>query len=128
MLSDAHTKPITLQVFDRPLCCATGACGPVVDPVLPRFAADLKWLEEMGVRVERFNLAQEPSKSAAEPDVKEVLASQGVDALPLIRVNGRIVCKAAYPPREMLAAWAGVAAGRSLPLSVCCSPGANDCC
>jgi hypothetical protein len=117
-----------LQVFDRPMCCSTGVCGPRVDPVLPRFAADLEWLKSQGVTVERFNLAQQPAAFAAQPDVKEVLASEGVNSLPVIRVDGRIVCKGAYPSREMLAAWAGVAVTTSLPLAGCCSPGTTDCC
>jgi hypothetical protein len=33
-----------VEVFDPPLCCSTGVCGPNVDPVLIRFAADLHWL------------------------------------------------------------------------------------
>ena len=31
-----------LQVFDPPMCCSTGVCGPQVDPELPRFAAARK--------------------------------------------------------------------------------------
>ena len=31
----------TFQVYDKPMCCSTGVCEPQVDPVLPRFAADL---------------------------------------------------------------------------------------
>ena len=50
---------IKVQVFDPAMCCSTGVCGPSVDPVLPRFAADLEWLKSKGVRVERYNLAQE---------------------------------------------------------------------
>jgi hypothetical protein len=34
----------SLQVFDRPLCCSTGICGPEVDPALLALAADLAWL------------------------------------------------------------------------------------
>jgi len=49
-----------LQVYDKPMCCSTGVCGPQVDPVLPRFAADLDWLKSQGNEVERFNLAQQP--------------------------------------------------------------------
>ena len=48
----------TIQVYDKPMCCSTGVCGPQVDPVLPRFAADLAWLKSQGHQVERFNLAQ----------------------------------------------------------------------
>lgn len=39
-----HTRLVEdCQVYDKPMCCATGVCGPQVDPVLPRFAADLDW-------------------------------------------------------------------------------------
>ena len=38
----------TIQVYDKPMCCSTGVCGPQVDPVLPRFAADLQWLTIAG--------------------------------------------------------------------------------
>ena len=34
-----------VQVFDPPMCCSTGVCGPEVDPALVRFAADLEWLK-----------------------------------------------------------------------------------
>ena len=47
---------IKVQVFDPAMCCSTGVCGPSVDPVLPRFAADLEWLKSKGVQVERYNL------------------------------------------------------------------------
>jgi hypothetical protein len=120
-----HAK---LQVFDRPMCCSTGVCGPSVDPALPRFAADLEWLKNQGVTVERFNLAQQPAAFAAEADVKEVLASEGTNALPLIRVNGRIVSRGVYPSRDRLATWAGVTATTSLPLAACCSSGTTDRC
>ncbi len=35
-----------LQVFDPPMCCPGGVCGPSVDPALPRFAAELDWLQD----------------------------------------------------------------------------------
>ena len=43
-----------VQVFDPPMCCPTGVCGPEVDPTLVCFAADLEWLNTNGVEVERF--------------------------------------------------------------------------
>ena len=120
----------TLQVFDRPMCCSTGICGPKVDPVLPRFAADLAWLQEQGVAVERYNLAQQPQAFVAHEDVKQALGDE--HALPLIRVNGHIVCKGAYPSRQMLAAWTGVSVVASLSVAEpaaggsCC--GSTGCC
>jgi hypothetical protein len=29
-----------VQVFDPPMCCSTGVCGPEVDPALVRFASN----------------------------------------------------------------------------------------
>lgn len=120
----------TLQVFDKPMCCSTGICGPKVDPVLPRFAADLAWLREQGVAVERYNLAQQPQAFVAHEDVKAAI--QDEHALPLFRVNGEIVFKGKYPSRSMLARWCGVSVAASLPVSEtavggsCC--GSTGCC
>ncbi len=118
----------TLQVFDRPMCCSTGVCGPKVDPVLPRFAADLDWLQAEGVVVERYNLAQQPAAFAQYDDVKAALQSENVSCLPLFRVNGEIVFKGKYPSRTMLARWCGVKQPTTLPItgSSCC--GSTGCC
>lgn len=120
----------TLHVFDKPMCCSTGICGPQVDPVLPKFASDLAWLQEQGVSVERYNLAQQPQAFVALPDVMEALKAGPDVALPLIRVNDRIVASGIYPTRQQLAAWCGVP--WLTPLSVseptpgCCGP--KGCC
>ena len=98
----------TLQVFDKPMCCSTGVCGPQVDPVLPRFSSDLEWLKTQGVQVERHNLAQEPAAFIQNAAVHEMLATQGMPCLPLVVVNGHIVGRGGYPTREMLALWTGV--------------------
>ena len=97
----------TIQVYDKPMCCSTGVCGPQVDPVLPRFAADLAWLKSQGHHVERFNLAQQPAAFVQNPEVQQLLATQGTDCLPLITVDGCIVSRHEYPSRDMLATWAG---------------------
>ena len=77
-----------IQVFDPPLCCATGVCGPSVDPELARFAADLDWLGRQGVAVERYDLAQDAAVFANNPIVSEALERQGNDCLPLTLVDG----------------------------------------
>jgi len=106
LTQDKNEKTMkTIQVYDKPMCCSTGVCGPQVDPVLPRFAADLQWLQSQGHRVERFNLAQQPAAFIENPEVHQLLATQGTDCLPLIVVNGHIVSRRGYPAREMLALW-----------------------
>jgi arsenite methyltransferase len=116
-----------LQVFDRPMCCSTGVCGPKVDPVLPRFAADLEWLKSRGATVERYNLAQQASEFIAHPDVQELLTRYGVKCLPIVRVNDRLVGKGAYPSREMLARWCGFELSQSVPLAGSCGCGSKGC-
>ena len=98
-----------LQVYDPAMCCSTGVCGPSVDPVLPRFSADLEWLKSKGIDVERFNLAQDVAAFAANSTVKQALNSQGTKCLPMILVDGRVVSQSDYPTREQLANFTGVA-------------------
>lgn len=118
----------TVEVFDPSMCCSTGVCGPSVDPVLPRFAADLDWLAEHGVQVTRHNLAQEPAAFAADPAVQATLTERGTDCLPLILVNGRIASQGGYPTRAELASWVGLdgnpATGTEASRSACCGPSA----
>ena len=118
-----------IQVFDPPMCCSTGVCGPSVDPELARFAADVDWLQKQGVTVERFNLSQQPAAFAETPAVKEALA-RGTDVLPLVLVGDRIAVEGAYPSRETLAALAGVIVKKpeTAPAAStgCCGPSAGD--
>jgi AhpD family alkylhydroperoxidase len=100
----------TVSVFDPPMCCSTGVCGPSVDPHLVRFAADLDWLQSQGITVERFNLSQQPGAFAADAVVRAALEEQGETALPLVKLDGEVKSTGVYPPRDELAAWAGLAA------------------
>ena len=89
-----------IEVFDPPMCCTTGVCGPEVDPALVRVSADLKWLQDRGVEVRRFNLAQEPSAFAENPEVKRVLDETDGDGLPVVVVDGCVVSEGKYPSRQ----------------------------
>jgi len=100
---------VVLRVFDPPMCCSTGVCGPTVNPVLARFAADLNWLKSQGVRVERFNLVQQPDAFAKDSVVEQMLTKVGAECLPLILVDDRVVSQGAYPSREELVAMTEVA-------------------
>ena len=48
---------VVVRVYDKAMCCSTGGYWPQVDPVLPKFAADLDWLKVQGHDVVRFNVA-----------------------------------------------------------------------
>ena len=97
-----------VEVFDPPMCCSTGVCGPSIDPALVRFAADLHWLANQRIAVERYNLAQQPQAFAANEVVKTALKQYGNECLPLILLNGAVISKSCYPTRDELARLAGV--------------------
>lgn len=129
--SNLKEKPVkTVQIFDKPMCCSTGVCGPDVDPVLPKFAADLDWLKNQGHNVQRYNLAQQPQAFIENKTIHNLLSTAGTDCLPVIVVDGEIVSKTVYPSREELAGWiAGAPAKQLLPISNaggCC--GTSGCC
>ncbi|WP_165252259.1 arsenite efflux transporter metallochaperone ArsD [Paludisphaera soli] len=133
-----------LAVYDPPMCCSTGVCGPAVDPTLPRVSADLDWLKRQGVEVERYNLAQQPSAFASTPAVTSTLREHGSECLPLVLVDGRVASRGVYPTRDELARMVGldVAGQPETPraaASTCCSspgvvtiggvaPGPEKCC
>ena len=95
-----------LEVDDPPMCCSTGLCGPQVDPVLVRFAADVKWLQGQGIQVQRFNLSQNPGAFVENDVVKQALNAKGESALPLVLVNGLVAGPGALcPERAELAGW-----------------------
>jgi hypothetical protein len=124
-----------VHIFDPAMCCATGICGPSIDPQLARFAADLAWLKGQGVSVERFNLSQQPGKFAEDSAVKSALETKGEEGLPLVKVNGEVKSSGVYPSRNELADWTGVgvtapsaSVGAKLKVSSgsCCGPAKTD--
>lgn len=121
----------TVQVYDKPMCCSTGVCGPEVDPVLPQFAADLDWFKSQGHNVERYNLAQQPQAFIENKAIHQVLSTDGTDSLPVVVIDGEIVSRKVYPTRDALSALiSGTPAKTLLPVAKasggCC--GSTGCC
>jgi hypothetical protein len=116
-----------LEIYDPAMCCSTGVCGPEVDPVLVAFAADLKWVADQGVAVQRYNLAQEPQAFAANPAVvKEMEGS--MDRLPIIAIDGHIASTGVYLSRNQLALKLGLAAGDGAGAATSCCSSKPGCC
>jgi len=91
-----------LAIYEPAMCCSTGVCGPEPDETLIRFGAELDALAGQGIRVERFNLGQQPEAFVAEPAVREALHTTGVSALPLTLRGGVILTSGRYPSRDEL--------------------------
>jgi len=117
-----------IEVYDGAMCCSTGVCGVEVDQRLVNFAADVEWAKQQGVKIERFNLGQQPLQFANNPRVKSCLERSGEGSLPLILVDGEVALAGRYPDRAELTRWTRLAAAPTVSQaeSSCCSGG--SCC
>jgi catechol 2,3-dioxygenase-like lactoylglutathione lyase family enzyme len=106
--STKETPMTTIRVYEPALCCNTGVCGPDVDEALVTFTADLGALKDLGVDIERHNLANDPTAFATDDTVRSFLQVAGSDGLPLTIVDGVTVMTGSYPAREQLLRFAGV--------------------
>ena len=128
MLRVVSVKKSTLSVYDPAMCCATGVCGPAVDPKLIEVANDLRWLAEQGVEVERYNLAQQPEAFVNHPRVNGLLQAFGEKALPAILVNDDIAFYGRYPSRDELVHAVKLAFRSETPASKPTPPTNGNCC
>lgn len=104
-----------VDVFDPPMCCASGVCGPQVDKRLVRFAAALEWLRSQGVQVERYNPAQQYDAFVSNALVVKTINERGTQCLPLLLVGGEVVSLGAYPEKAELAALVGLESTADAP-------------
>ncbi|MDZ7580819.1 MAG: arsenite efflux transporter metallochaperone ArsD [Deltaproteobacteria bacterium] len=92
-----------LKIYDPAMCCSSGVCGPSVDPALAQFAGTLKMVSaQPGVRVERYNLGQEPQAFVANTEVKSMLGNGGEKRLPFIFINDQLWLQGRYPAKDEL--------------------------
>lgn len=109
-MCDARSEDrTTIELFDPPMCCPGGMCGPAIDPALLDISATvLRMKNRHGIIVQRYLLQQHGRKFMQNPEVKKLLQEHGTDALPITVVNGEVVKKDAFPTYEELAELAGV--------------------
>ena len=124
-------EKLKLEIYDPPMCCSSGVCGPNVNSELVQFSSDLEWLKSQNVEVERFGLSSDPAAFTRNEFVRETLKTDGNDCLPIILVNGTLVSKGRYPTRDELKAFLGIESDDKESLSEdknpadCCGPGCD---
>lgn len=101
--SEEGASDTILKIYDPAMCCSSGVCGPSVDPVLTQFAGTLKMVTaQPGVRVERYNLGQQPQAFVANTEVKSMLGNGGEKRLPFIFINDQLWLQGRYPAKDEL--------------------------
>lgn len=99
---------IKIEIFDPPMCCSTGLCGPTIDPVLIQVNATIQKLKKdyaEQVTVERHMFGQSIAAFQNNPAVMSLIKSQGSKVLPLTTVNGQIIKTQGYPSMVELQAY-----------------------
>ena len=87
-------------IYDPPMCCSSGMCGPNPDQTLINFQRTLAELRELGVKVERYIITQSPQKFKENPEVMRLIQKHQLKALPITTYNGNVVKMGAYPTLE----------------------------
>ena len=99
---------MTIRVFEPALCCNTGVCGTDVDENLVAFTADLQFLKDNSVDIERHNMANDPMAFVDNATAKAFIETAGSDGLPLTLVDGVTVKTGSYPTRDELLKFAKI--------------------
>ncbi|MEW6110315.1 MAG: arsenite efflux transporter metallochaperone ArsD [Nitrospirota bacterium] len=107
-----------IEIYDPPLCCSSGLCGPAIDPVLVKMNDAVMALKKQGVEVERFNLAQQPKAFMTNKTVADLLHKNGKKILPVIIVNGEVLKTGSYPSYEELCKALGIEPLKAKPISL----------
>ncbi|WP_372797990.1 arsenite efflux transporter metallochaperone ArsD [Pontiella sp.] len=114
----------TLKIYDPAMCCSSGVCGTDVDTELVQLANFLKNLDPCSVKVERYNLSQEPAEYT-KGTVAETLKEKGTGALPLVMIDEEVISAGEYPDLGKLAELLG-ASNVSMDVQDC--SGCSGCC
>ncbi len=101
-MTDTLTVTADVEIFDPPLCCPTGLCGPVLDTTLIDLGEALLAVESDGHTVVRRQMASDPQAFMRNREVYALIKARQLEVLPITVVRGRIVKTDAYPTLDEL--------------------------
>jgi hypothetical protein len=99
MHSDGPTlvQNVAVEIFDPPMCCPTGLCGPSLDQTLLDVNEMIMTLQANGVAVERYQMSSHPYIFINQPEVMRLVKERQLAALPITMIRGQIIKVGAYP-------------------------------
>ncbi len=92
-----HTQTADVEMFDPPMCCPTGLCGPTLDQTLLDLSEMILALQTEGLKVERYQMTSHPQAFLSNPQVMQLVREKQMDALPITVVRRQVVKIGAYP-------------------------------
>jgi len=100
-LSDPATavpsKGTHVEIFDPPMCCPTGVCGPTIDPALLDVNEMILALQGEGVLVARYQMASHAQAFVNNREVFRLIREKQLAVLPITVISGRVIKIGAYP-------------------------------
>lgn len=95
-----ETKSVSekiIEIYDPPMCCPTGLCGPVLDQTLLDVNEMIFALQSKGVVVKRYQMASDPNAFLNNEGVMRLVRERQMSALPIIVTNGTVIKSGSYP-------------------------------
>ena len=86
-----------VEIFDPPMCCPTGMCGPTIDQTLLDVSEMIAKLQANGFRVERYQMSTHPNVFISNAEVMKLIREKQLAALPIILVYGKVIAEGNYP-------------------------------
>jgi hypothetical protein len=109
-VSGSPVSPAALpdvEIFDPPMCCPTGLCGPVLDTTLLDLSEALLSLQADGLSVARHMMTSEPQAFMRNRAVYDLIRQRQLEVLPVTVVRGQVIKTDAYPSLDELRAALG---------------------
>ncbi len=110
-----------ISIYDPPGCCSTGVCDPGLSDQMTQFATAIDALMKAGHDVARYNMGTQPGAFVENKMVKAALDSDGMDCLPLVMLDDKIVSKGQYLDRAGLGASVGIEIPGGQKQASCCA-------
>jgi hypothetical protein len=88
---------VDVEIFDPPMCCPTGLCGPTIDQTLVDLIDMVQTLQLENIRVERYQMTSHPTIFIGNAEVMKLVREKGMGSLPITVVRGKVIKTGAYP-------------------------------
>jgi hypothetical protein len=99
-LLQTQTTTPEVEIFDPPMCCPTGMCGPTIDQTLLDLNEMILALQAQGFVVARYQMTSHPNAFLNNAEVMKLVLEKQMEALPITVVHGKVIKTQAYPSLE----------------------------
>ena len=93
-------KSAEVEIFDPPMCCPTGMCGPTIDQTLLDLNEMVLALQAQGVVVARYQMTNHPNAFLNNSEVMKLILDKQMEVLPITVVHGQVIKTQSYPSLE----------------------------